>query len=88
MPRSFLFPMPFILVHSKKDLLHNLILQLQRVYQGEKLNESDGLIYEVTLIKLLENKGFKEIGKQNPEKFFIFVAIQKGRRNKNIFILL
>jgi len=53
-----------LLVIRKKVLLHNLIVQLQRVYQREKLKEFDGLIYDLKLIKLLGNKGFKEIKKK------------------------
>jgi len=53
-----------LLVIRKKVLLHNLIVQLQRVYQREKLKEFDGSIYDLKLIKLLGNKGFKEIKKK------------------------
>jgi len=57
------FPSLFLVIR-KKVLLHNLIVQLQRVYQREKLKEFDGLIYDLKLIKLLGNKGFKEIKKK------------------------
>ncbi len=54
-----------LLVIRKKVLLHNLIVQVQRVYQNEKLKESDDFIYELKLSKVLRNKGFKKMEKRN-----------------------